>query len=392
MSARVGDARPLIAHVVYRFDAGGLENGIVNLINRLPHDQFRHAIVCLTEPGSFSRRLMRDDVELIGLHKRPGKDLRMYWRLATVLRRLAPAIVHTRNIGTLDCQIVATLMGVPVRLHGEHGWDVADLHGQNRRYRALRRWLAPWIRWFIPMSADLARWLERDVGIDRARIRQLYNGVDSHRFVPRDAAQRCSALEQFAPAGTCLFGSVMRLEAVKNPLAVVEAYAASCAAAGPAAARLRLIVVGGGPLEAAVRERVRQLGIDSSCWITGARDDVAELMQSMDVFVLASLNEGISNTILEAMACGLPVVATDVGGNRELVSPGQTGQLVPSGDAAALQQALSRYASDPGLARTHGAAGRALVERKFGIDAMIDRYRDLYLESLGPARLARATT
>jgi sugar transferase (PEP-CTERM/EpsH1 system associated) len=383
VSAQAADTRPLIAHVVHRFGIGGLENGLVNLVNRLPPKDFRHAVVCLTEPGEFRSRIARSDVEVVGIGKRAGKDPGAYLRLARVFARLKPAIVHTRNLGTIDCQWVAAAMGVRGRIHGEHGWDVVDLHGTNARYRRLRRMVSPFVKYFVPMSRDLARWLETDVGIPPRKIRQLYNGVDTDRFQPRASGTRAAALAEFAPPGTFLVGSVLRLEPVKDPCAIVTAFAQAVRESGGRGESLRLALIGGGPLEGRVHALVRDLGLERQCWLAGARHDVAELTASFDLFVLASLNEGISNTILEAMASGVPVVATDVGGNRELLLPGETGALVPAGEQAALAAAMRAYAAEPARARAHGEQARRHAVASFGIEAMVGRYQSLYEDVLG---------
>ncbi|MGV6806349.1 MAG: glycosyltransferase, partial [bacterium] len=112
---------PLIVHVVYAFKAGGLENGLVNIINRTPPERYRHAIVCLTEADEFRFRLERDDVEIIELHKKSGHDWGLFWRVFMTLRRLRPAIVHTRNLATIEMQLVASVFPRIKQVHGEHG-------------------------------------------------------------------------------------------------------------------------------------------------------------------------------------------------------------------------------------------------------------------------------
>jgi len=124
--ARNADRRPLIAHIVFRFDYGGLENGVVNVVNGLPESEFRHAIVALTEATAFSSRLKRADVSVHALGKRPGKDPAALLRLFRLLRTMKPTLVHTRNLATIEGALVAALAGVPCRIHGEHGWDVHD--------------------------------------------------------------------------------------------------------------------------------------------------------------------------------------------------------------------------------------------------------------------------
>ena len=129
------DARPLVAHVVFRFDVGGLENGVVNLINHMPADAYRHAVISLTEITDFRRRIVRDDVSFVALEKPPGHAIRIYPRLFSLFRQLRPAIVHSRNLAALEVAMPAWAAGVPVRIHGEHGRDIGDLDGSSRKYQ-----------------------------------------------------------------------------------------------------------------------------------------------------------------------------------------------------------------------------------------------------------------
>lgn len=361
---------PLIAHVIHRLDFGGLENGLVNLVNCLPVDRYRHAIVCLSGFNpEFRRRIGRDDVEVVALGKRPGKDPSAYLRMWRVLRRLRPAIVHTRNLGTVDMQWVAAAAGVRHRVHGEHGWEASDPLGRDPRNLRIRQGCRPVIQRYVPMSRHIAEWLERSVGVPPSRIRQLYSGVDTEKFSPaRQASARC----------TLTFGTVGRLDPVKNHSSLLRAVAAL----HNAEASVRLTMLGDGPLRTSLKAEAAALGISDVVQFGGARNDIADLMRDFDVFVLPSINEGISNTILEAMACGLPVVAGKVGGNPELVVDGVTGHLYDSADPEALRQALLRYITDPDLRRAHGKAGRDRVVQNFSLDSMAGRYLALYDELL----------
>lgn len=126
----------LIAHILYRFAVGGLENGVVNLINRIPQDRYRHVVISLTDTTEVKQRLNRSDVEVYCLSKQPGHDIGLYWRLWKLLRKLKPAITHTRNLAALEIVIIADLTGVKNRVHSEHGWGMSDLPGTNRKYRS----------------------------------------------------------------------------------------------------------------------------------------------------------------------------------------------------------------------------------------------------------------
>ena len=375
MSAR--DVRPLIAHVLYRFDIGGLENGVVNLLNRMPRERFRHAVIALTDVTAFRDRVMRDDVEFVELKKAPGHGFRLFPRLHGLFRRLRPSIVHTRNLAALEASVPAWFAGVPVRMHGEHGRDVGDLDGSNRTYRIVRRAHRPFVNHYVAVSDDLREYLVDAIGVRQANVTRIVNGVDTGRFRPAKVRVRLSGCP-FDDPGHCVIGTVGRLQPVKNQAALARAFVKAIDSAPGLRSRLRLVIVGDGPLRPEILDVLAGANARELAWLPGARDDVADVLRALDVFVLPSLAEGISNTILEALACGLPVIATRVGGNAELLGGGETGTLVPAGDDESLAHAIVRYALAPELARSVGRAARARAESLYGLDAMVAAYCALY--------------
>lgn len=379
---------PLIAHIIFRLGTGGLENGLINLINHMPPGRYRHVILCLKGYDTFGARIRVPGVQIVDLGKRDGKDIALYSRVWRILRRLQPEIVHLRNLGTIDLSWVARLAGVSHVIQGEHGWDVLDLYGTRRKYRLMRKACRPCISRYITVSSDLERWLADTIAVPRKRITHICNGVDVQRFHPRPDHPPSSAPE----SNVTVFGWVGRMAQVKAPLALVDAFARLLRQRPDHDLRLRM--VGDGPLMPRLRAEVESAGLTDRVDLPGARDDVAEWMRTMDVFVLPSLNEGISNTILEAMASGLPVIATAVGGNPELVLPGQTGSLVAPDDPEALCDAMQTYVDDPYLGSVQGGAARRRAEQTFSLEAMVKGYLSVYddlLQSAGPrARAAGA--
>lgn len=371
------DPRPLLAHVVFRFDIGGMENGVVNLINHMPSEAYRHVVISLTEITDFRQRIKRDDVEFIELKKPPGHSLWIYPRLFKLFRKLRPAIVHTRNLGTLEAVVPAWVAGVPIRVHSEHGRDIGDLDGGNKKNQFLRRLYRPFVTYFIALSRDLEHYLTDKVGIPQCKLDKICNGVDTQRFYPvarRLPIEGCP----FADPSCWLVGTVGRMQAVKDQTTLVRAFIRALTMAPELKSHLRLVMVGEGPLRAQSLELLEQAGYGELAWLPGERSNVPEILRGLDCFVLPSLAEGISNTILEAMASGLPVIATDVGGNRELVDAGRSGELVPAGDVDAMAQWIVAYASDRQLARAAGNAGRAAVERQYSLAVMVNQYQGLY--------------
>lgn len=375
--------RPLVVHLVYRFDTGGLENGIVNLINHLPDDGYRHAVVAMTHVApAFAQRVRRSGVVFESLNKPPGQGMRVFPALYRLLRRWRPAIVHSRNLAPLECQVVAWVAGVPVRIHGEHGRDIDDPHGTSRRHQWMRRVYGCFVQHWVALSRELADYLAGPVGVPRGRIDVVCNGVDTTRFVPAAAARgraaAAAATHGFDAGSTFVVGTVGRMEAIKAQPLLVNAFVRALQQAPELRGRLRLALVGRGPLLEECRQLLQAADVMSLAWLPGERADVPEVMQGFDAFVLPSLGEGISNTILEAMASGLPVLATAVGGNAELVQAGRTGWLVPAGDVEALAQGIVRLASDPAEAERMGYAGRQRVEQQFSLAAMVQAYQRLY--------------
>lgn len=367
---------PLVAHIIHRLDYGGLENGLVNLINHLPPERYRHAIICLTDFNpEFRRRIQQPAVEVYPLHKRTGHDWGLYGRCWSLLRRLRPAIVHTRGLATLEMQGPALLAGVRARVHGEHGWD-ARAGAEPSRRRWLRRLCDPLVSHYIALSGELAAYLRVQVGVADARITRICNGVDTQRFYP--GRDRSPLPANFAPPSTLVIGTVGRLETVKDQPNLVRAFIHLMPTVPKAGDRLRLVIVGDGSLRAEIERLLAEAHVQDQVWLAGSRDEVPELLRSLDLFVLPSRAEGISNTILEAMACGLPVVATEVGGNAELVAEGETGQWVPANDPVALAAAIRSYVNDPDRMQAHGAAGRREVEVRFSLEAMVTAYRAVY--------------
>lgn len=376
-AARGADARPLVAHVVYRLDTGGLENGLVNLINQSDPQRFRHGVICLTDYTDFRNRIRRPDVEVAALGKRAGKDPGHVLRLAGVLRRWRPAILHTRNLGTLDAQLVAALCGVRARVHGEHGWETGA-SASEARGRRLRRLLRPFVHRYIALSGEIQEYLRNAVGVPDGRIRRICNGVDTERFRPADP-EAAGARERF------VIGTVGRLVPVKDQVTLLRAFARTLGTTGGLAddgRPLQLVVVGDGPLRESLQAKATELGIEHACRFLGSRQDLPALYRQMDVFALPSVAEGISNTLLEAMASGLPVAASNVGGNGELVADNLNGTLVRAGSDTALAGVLIGYARDAGRRHSHAAAGRRRALEHFSLARMTRQYEDAYAELL----------
>ena len=381
----MSQATPLIAHIVWRFGIGGLENGIVNLVNRMPAQRWRHVVIALTEiSNEFADRIERTDVRYIELGKAPGHLVRDYPRLYRLFRQLQPAVVHTRNLAALEALVPAWAAQVPVRIHGEHGWDANDPDGRRRRYRLVRRIYRPFVQRYVALSRHIAQYLEKGVGVRRERISQLYNGVDTARFFPAESRAPIAA-SPFAGSDEWLIGWVGRMDPVKDPLNLARAFLRARELSPAAAKRMRLVLVGDGRDREALATLLGAARVRDHAWFAGERDDIPDVMRGLDCFVLPSRAEGVSNTILEAMASRLPIVATRVGGNAELIESGMTGQLVPPSDPEALARAMLTYFTERSTARRHAKAARHVAETRFSLARMVVDYTTLYERALADA-------
>lgn len=369
--------RPIsICHIIFRLDFGGLENGLVNLINNLPPDEFQHSIICLTTSGTFSKRIIRPGVRIVEAHKEPGKDLHAYVRVWKMIREICPDVVHTRNIPALDMLVAARFAGIAKLVHGEHGLDMLELGGNHKRYNNLRRLSRTIVSKYISVSADLARWLNQEIGISNDRIALIYNGVDSQRFSPGTSSLVLPS--GFAPEDAFVLGTMGRLEPVKDQLNLARSFCRVLELRPDLRHKIRLILVGEGTLREQIERVLSEAGARELTWLPGFRDDSPELYRALNLFVLPSLKEGISNTLLEAMSSGLPVVATNVGGTPEILLEGATGTLVPANDLEAMAKSILEYIENPARAQEHGRNGRERVLQNFSLNAMVSRYADVY--------------
>jgi sugar transferase (PEP-CTERM/EpsH1 system associated) len=373
---RMTDRPALVCHLIYRLSVGGLENGLVNLINRLPEDGCAHAIICITGADNFRKRIRRQGVDVYEIHKRPGKDVAAYGRAWRILRRLRPRVVHTRNLPALDMLFAAKLSGVPRLVHSEHGLDKLEIDGKNRRYNALRRLSRVVVDKYITVSRDLGTWLRREIGVPEDRLETIYNGVDLARFAP-DGPGRSILPESFRSDGTIVVGTLGRMDWVKNQVMLAQAFVRALERRPLLRGRLRLAIVGDGQDRTEIEALLGDAGVRDLAWLPGFREDTPSVYRALDIFVLPSLREGISNTLLEAMASGRPVIATEVGGNVEIVPDGIAGRLVPL-ERDAVAAALLDYVDNPALMLAHGQGGRTHVSRSFSLETMVNSYDRIY--------------
>ncbi|WP_437484461.1 glycosyltransferase [Sorangium sp. So ce1014] len=370
-----------VAHVVLSLNVGGLERVVLRLLERTARDRFAPVVCALHEPGALAEELARLGVPLVVLARRPGLDPGLPVRLSAWLRREGIRLVHTHNPGPHLYGALAAGLARAARLPGGGGPRVIHTkHGRNypkQRRKVLVNRLAAALTDRVVAVSDDARAVALEVErVDPAKVVTILNGVDTDVFRPGDAGAARARLG--VPASGYHVGCVARLSPEKDHATLLAAFA-----------RLRevrpdahLSLIGDGPLRPALEQQAARLGLGGAVTFTGTRGDVAELLPAFDVFALASLTEGISLTLIEAAAAGVPIVATRVGGNPEILEEGETGLLVAPGAPETLAAALEAVAVRQDRAAM-GMRGRARVVERFGVDRMVRAYEDLYDEVLG---------
>ncbi len=353
-----------ILHVIYKLSTGGLEGGLINLVNTLPKGEFHHTILSLTDEDSFANRIIQDNVDIICLRKKPGPLFAYFLNIHKIMKQIKPDILHTRNLATLECQVMGWAARIPYRIHSEHGRDMSDVHGLNRKSILLRRWLRPFVHDYVALSKDLEGYLTQTIGAPKDKCIQIYNGVDTTKFSPKRRART----EPF------VILTAGRLDPVKDLPTLLEGFARF----HKKVKDTQLWIVGDGSQRQSLEQYAKELGISKHVRFWGTRADLPQLMKKAHLYAQTSLYEGISNTVLEAMSSGLCVVATAVGGNPELIEHQKSGILIEPKRSDVLAQAFLDLCEQDSKRSTFGEYARNEVCARFSLEIMSQRYYRLY--------------
>lgn len=361
-----------------------MERGLVNIINHGDQESFRHIILCLTEAGEFARHIRSRSCRVIEFHKRAGNDIRLVRRMATAIKESGVDLLHARGWATLlETAVAARLAGVRATIYGFHGKTANDLS----KIRLLR-WVAQAIGVrsydrLVTLNRRMREDFAAETFVPRERIRVIANGVDHELFHPgmdREELRRRFGI----PVERYVIGTVGRLDPVKNHEVILDALTLFSHTEG----RPFLLIVGEGETRTRLEDMVKRLGLEDDVRFIGYSNDTASLLACMDVYVQSSLYEGFSNTVLEAMSTGLPVVVTDVGGTRDLVDEGREGFFFAPTDPPQLARFVRRLWDDHVLRQRMGQQARARVCKDFVLRSMVDAYESMYRE-LASAAYAR---
>ena len=362
-----------IVHVVENLDRGGLERTVVDLIASQRDAGHECRVICLFKLGLLARELLASGVRVDACGKRPGLDLRALRRARALIRQSPDAVIHTHNAMAHYYAVLASL-GLPVkcRINTRHGMGGRTRSGrQEWLYRQSLRGTD----YAVAVCEAARQRFAADGMHPRRALLSVPNGIRLERFRPADDVTRQSLVAELGlPTGSRIIGTVGRLQPVKDHALLLRAFAKVRVQVPEAA----LVIVGDGPLRAALEAQAEQAGLSDALRFMGDRHDVPRLLTGMEVFALTSTSEGYSVALLEACASSLPIVATDVGGNREIVRHGINGRLVPSGDTAAIATALIALLRGGEQAAAMGRAGYAWAQAEASFRTMAERYHGLY--------------
>jgi|GEM_PF-150881 len=362
-----------VMHLVSSLDIGGLENGIVNVSNNIDQSRFETIICCIKKEGSLQRNL-NPEIRVICLHEKHSLNIYTLVRLGYILRKNKVDILHTHGIATglIYGVLAGKLTGVPYIINGEHGTIYAD----NKVQIIAQRFLFMFVDKIVAMSKNLKNDLISTFGLSDKKITVVYNGLDIERFKPNMKLGEQGRREIGINDGEKVIGSVGRLIHGKDYKTFLLA-AKLLLLNNPL---LRFVIVGNGSVRKDLEIFTEELGIEKNVIFTGERFDIPKMLNLMDFYVSTSLDEGLSNTILEALAAGKPIIATNVGGTPEIIKDGINGFLIQPKDEKRLSHIILELLSNKELFTDISAAACQSVRDNFSLSRMVTNYEDLYKE------------
>ncbi|MFN2567931.1 MAG: glycosyltransferase [Gemmatimonadaceae bacterium] len=377
-----GDRRVRVAYCIDNLGVGGTELNAVRTVERLDRSRFDVSVVCLRESGPLATRYAAAGVPVLPfpITKLYGvRAAREGIRLARLLAASGVQIVHSHDIyNNVFATVCARAAGTPVVIASRRWWRSAIA----RRYRIANALAFRLAHCVVANSPAVASSLQTEDGVRPDRIAVVTNFVDDAAFAPLSTERRTAMLYELGvPDGAVVVGVVANLLPVKDQGTLLRA----AARLAPRWPQLHVVLVGDGECRAALEARARTLGLESRVRFAGRRPNEPNLHHLFDISVLCSTSEGFPNSIIEAMAAGRPVVATDVGGIPDAVSDGETGLLVPPSNADRLAAAIEVLLLDPERRRALGSAGRDRARAQYHAGAVIGSLEALYDRLLGAA-------
>lgn len=365
-----------VLHVVPGLGAGGMELAMARVVSGLSGSDMRHSIVCLKGEPEIADRLP-DETEIHCLHSRPNEP-QLPLRLGKLIRRVRPDVIHARNWGAWPEVTVGRFFAWPVMplIYSFHGLGKADYMPWRRRlasYMLVRMTTHLFAVSEVSKQLMIDKWGWPSRGVD-----VIPNGVDTEVFQP---VERTGKRDEMTDDGHCraVVGTVGNLRPVKNHALLIKA----CAALAKSGVELELRIAGEGEERARLLELAESLGFADRLTLGGLVSNVPEFLRALDVFVLSSDSEQHPNALIEAMACGIPCIATRVGSVEEVLEKGLCGRIIEPGDQTALTEQLRALLGDSNMLAELSAAGREQVCRRYDVERMFKAYENMYRRVAG---------
>jgi sugar transferase (PEP-CTERM/EpsH1 system associated) len=365
-----------ILHVFNYIGLGGTELTALRLIQHLGNQDFTHKLFGLRGADRAMLAVRYPDADVFTPENDEKRSKFQFLLLRRVIQAYRPQVVHSRNWGAIEAVGAAKSAGVPIVIHSEHGYEKETMNGFPLHRRAFRRLAYGMTDSLLTVTEELREYHARQGWVSAGAFRVISNGIDLQTFSPKSESMCSFRRELNISSERFLLGTIGRMVAVKDQLTLLRA-AEMLASEG---LNIHVLIVGSGPEEQALRNRAASSpALDGRVSFMAPTERVPETLKSMDAFILPSLSEGMSNTLLEAMACGIPVVATNAGGNSEIIEDRRSGLLFSPGDFVALARLVKEVHGDPDLRIRLAKAGRDRIERRYSLENMVDAYRQLYV-------------
>jgi sugar transferase (PEP-CTERM/EpsH1 system associated) len=364
-----------ILHVVLSMETGGLENGIVNLVNHADSNKFCVDVLCLRERGELADRIVNPDSLVIFDDNKNYSILTAIKKIYYACKSRQYDIVHSHGFTTMLASLVAgRLANVANIMNGEHG----TLYYSSKKHRLIQRYLFSRMRINLTVSEQLKCEIIQRFNLKHDNFRPIINGVDTNKFITDSQSNSRLRNKLGLSPDDIIIGSVGRLVEVKNYKSLVNAFIRL----SESHSNVHLVIAGDGPERINLEEQVSNNNVSSRVHFLGRRDDIPQIMNLLDIFVLPSFSEGLSNTLLEAMSCGTPVVASDVGGNNEIIIEGSTGFLYKSDNVDDLFTILHSLSGQKDKIRRLSKQSREHILANYSLSSMVENYEATYMELL----------
>ena len=370
-----------LTHLVLDMDIGGLQRLITDTTLAMDRDVYSMEVVCMNRLGCFADVLRQQGIEVTLLQKnQQHADLFYPLRLRSYLRKKKIHILHMHPGAFIFGALAAWLARTPASVYTEHGRALVEDPVRTAEDRVAGKLIGK----IVAVSDDLHVSLIEKIKLPARKICTIINGIAMSAFARREKPQRL--LDEFGIAPECkVVGTVGRLDSIKDQLTMIKAFVQASGRLGNG----RLIIVGEGPERENLESYVKDNKLENDVILAGSRDDIPDFLNLFDLFVLSSLSEGTSISLLEAMASGLPSVVTDVGGNPTIVEDGVEGLIVKPQDVTGIADAFVKVLTDDDLHKQFGNRAIEKVKRKYSLERMIESYAEIYSELLKKKRKFR---